>query len=299
MAHNHHHHKKAGNSLLFSILLNSIITAAQVIGGIVSGSLALLSDAMHNLSDVISLTISYIANVLTKKKASAQRTFGYKRAEIIAAFVNASSLIIVSVFLIKEATERILEPKPIGSTLVILLSLLGILINGVSVLLIQKHAESNMNLQSAYLHLFTDMLASIAVLLGGISMYYFEFYWIDPVLTILIALYLIYMGFDLLVSSTRVLMLFTPDHIEVKEIEIAICRLPEIKNVHHLHIWQLNETEIHLEAHIDFKSDIKLSEFDHILINIEKLLWDEFGINHVNLQPEYLKKDPKHLIVQD
>lgn len=303
MAHSHnhqHHHKEIqGKNLLISILLNILITASQVIGGFISGSLSLLSDALHNLSDVISLIISYAANKLSRKEASTNKTFGYKRAEIIAAFVNSASLIIVAAFLIKEAVERFLEPQVIGTRMVILLSLLGILANGFSVLLLRSYSANNMNMRSAYLHLFTDMMASVAVLLGGVLMYFFQLYWIDPLLTVLIALYLVYMGFDLLRSSTRVLMLFTPDSIRVQEIVASISTIDPIKNVHHVHIWQLNEDEVHLEAHIDFSRDILISEFDVILNQIEEKVFHEFGINHVNIQPEFGKCDSKQIIVQD
>lgn len=297
--HNHHHNDLKGRNLLISIILNVVITLAQVIGGIISGSLALLSDAVHNLSDVISLIISYAANSLSHKEASTNKTFGYKRAEIIAAFVNSATLIIVAVFLIKEAIERFLNPQDVGTGIVIALSILGILANGFSVLLLKSDSERNMNMRSAYLHLFTDMMASVAVLVGGILMYFFGWFWIDPLLTLIIALYLIYMGYELLKNSTRVLMLFTPASIEVKEIVKAICTLGPIENVHHVHIWQLNEDELHMEAHIDFKEDIALSEFDKILVDIEKLVYEEFGINHVNIQPEFEKCDSKNIIVQD
>lgn len=297
--HQHHHKEVQGKNLLISILLNILITVSQVIGGFISGSLSLLSDALHNLSDVISLIISYAANKLSRKQASTNKTFGYKRAEIIAAFVNSASLIIVAGFLIKEAVERFLEPQAIGTRIVIMLSLLGILANGFSVLLLRSHSTTNMNMRSAYLHLFTDMMASVAVLVGGVLMYFYQLYWIDPLLTVLIALYLVYMGFDLLRSSTRVLMLFTPDSIRVQEIVEAISTIEPIKNVHHVHIWQLNEDEVHLEAHIDFNRDILLSEFDVILSQIEEKVFHEFGINHVNIQPEFGKCDSKQIIVQD
>ena len=302
MGHSHHHHHGKdlkGRNLLISILLNILITVAQVIGGIISGSLALLSDALHNFSDVLSLIISYVANWLAKKEASINKTFGYKRAEIIAAFVNSATLIVVAVILIIEAIERFLQPQVIGSNLVIWLSLLGILANGFSVLLLKKDQHRNMNMRSAYLHLLTDMMASIAVLIGGILMKFYEWYWVDPLLTILIALYLIYMGYDLLRNSTRVLMLFTPDTIEVKEIVETINTMENVKNVHHVHIWQLNEDEVHLEAHIDFDRDISLSEFDVILEQIENQVLEKFGINHVNIQPEFGKCDSKKVIVQD
>ena len=298
-SHNHSHNDLNGRNLLISIFLNIAITAAQVVGGILSGSLALLSDALHNFSDVISLVISYVANKLVKRKASLKRTFGYKRAEILAAFINASTLIIVAILLIIEAVERFQNPQEIESNLVIWLSIVAILGNGFSVLLLKKNAEDNMNMKSAYLHLLTDMMASVAVLVGGLLMKFYQIWWIDSVLTFAIALYLIWMGYDLLKASTKVLMLFTPDTIPVDDIVNEINAFETIKNVHHVHIWQLNEEEIHFEAHVDFETDITLSEFDSILKQIEELVYHKYEINHINIQPEYGKDDAKDVIVQD
>ncbi|MEP1489030.1 MAG: cation diffusion facilitator family transporter [Algibacter sp.] len=297
--HTHVHNDLKGRKLLWSILLNIIITVAQVIGGLLSGSLSLLSDALHNFSDVISLIISYIANKLSKKKASLQKTFGYKRAEILAAFINASTLIIVAVLLIIEALKRFNNPQEIESHLVIWLSAVAILGNGLSVILLKKDSESNMNMKSAYLHLLTDMMASVAVLIGGLLMKYYQMFWVDSALTFAIALYLIWMGFDLLKDATKVLMLFTPDAIPLKQIVNEINAFDTIKNVHHVHVWQLNEDEIHLEAHIDFNEDITLSQFDIILHDIEDLVLSKYDINHVNIQPEFGKDDAKDVIVQD
>lgn len=300
MSHSHHsHHQVKSNNLLISIILNILITVLQVIGGFLSGSLSLLSDALHNFTDVISLIISFIANKYTKKKASLDKTFGYKRAEIIAAFVNSASLLIVAIFLIYEAIHRFFNVIEIKSGLVIWLALFGILANGFSVLLLRKDAKKNMNMRSAYLHLFTDMSASVAVLIGGLLMKYYEWFWVDSVLTILIAVYLLFMGYDLLKSSFRVLMLFTPMDIKLEELTSAITTVSEIKNAHHIHVWQLNESEIHLEAHLEFYNDISLSQFDEISDRVEELLLKKFGINHVNLQPEYQKSDPKDIIIHD
>ncbi len=300
----HHSHKHSHNdlkerNLLISIFLNILITISQVIGGLLSGSLALLSDALHNFSDVLSLVVSFIANKLAKRKASINRTFGYKRAEILAAFINASTLIIVAVLLIIEAVKRFKNPEEIASEIVIWLSFLGILANGISVLLLKKDSESNMNMKSAYLHLLTDMMASVAVLIGGLLMKYYHIFWVDSVLTFAIALYLIWMGYDLLKNATKVLMLFTPDTIPIKQIVKEINAFDSIKNIHHIHVWQLNEDEIHLEAHIDFKDDITLSQFDIILHEIEELVLQKYDINHVNIQPEFSKDDAKDMIVQD
>ena len=305
MGHLHSHNDQhsyrdlKGKKLLFTILLNIFITAAQTVGGLLSGSLSLLSDALHNFSDVISLLISYIADLYSKKEASLKRTFGYKRAEIIAAFINSATLIIIAFYLIYEAIKRFLNPQEIESGLVIWLALLAIAANGFSVLLLKKESKENMNMRSAYLHLFTDMSASIAVLIGGLLMKFYNWFWVDSTLTILIAIYLLIMGYDLLKSSFKVLMLFTPDALNLDKISESITQIPEIKNVHHIHIWQLNERETHLEAHIDFQKDIRISEFDIILNRIEKILYQDFGIKHINIQPEFKKCDSKDIIVQD
>ena len=300
MGYSHKHAPdRTGRNLLLSILLNSVITLAQIIGGFLSGSLALLSDALHNLTDVISLVISYVASSLSKRKATISRTFGYKRAEIIAAFINASSLIIIAIYLMFEAVKRFFNPQTIEPDLVIWLSILGIVFNGLSVLLLKKDSAHSINIRSAYLHLLTDMLASIAVLIGGLLMKFYQIFWVDAALTIAIALYLIIVGYSLLKESFYILMLFTPKDIKIEEIVEEVIKVDQINNIHHIHVWQLNETEIHLEAHIDFNVDLKFSEFNIILKRLEATLFTKFKINHFNIQPEFGNSDPKSIIIQD
>lgn len=303
MGHTHHHSHSHSNvkdrNLFISVLLNIIITVAQIVGGLVSGSLSLLSDALHNFSDVLSLLISYIASKLSKKEASIHRTFGYKRAEILAAFINASTLIVVAILLIFEAIDRFQHPKKIESGLVIWLSFIAIIANGFSVLLLKKDSEKNINIKSAYLHMLTDMMASVAVLIGGLLMKFYKVYWVDSVLTLVIALYLIWVGYDLLKTSTKILMLFTPKHINIEEVVNKVNQISKVKRLHHVHIWGLNDDEFHLEAHLDFSEDLTLTEFDAILHKIEIILHTEFNINHVTIQPEFNKDDPKEIIVQD
>jgi cobalt-zinc-cadmium efflux system protein len=302
MSHDHHHHNHQvqGKNLLFSIVLNLVITIAQVVGGLISGSLALISDALHNFSDVLSLIFSYVAHKLSRKKASVNQTFGYKRAELIAAFVNAMTLIIVALFLVYGAVERFFNPQVIASELVIWLSILGIVVNGVSAFMLKNDADKNLNMKSAYLHLFTDMLASVVVLIGGILMKYFQWFWVDSVLTLFIAVYLIIVGVDLLKKSTQMLMLFTPVYININDIVIEIHKISGVHKLHHIHVWHLNDDELHLEAHLDCSEDIKMSEFNEILHHMEQILLDKFNINHINIQPEYNKEeDSKDFIVQD
>jgi cobalt-zinc-cadmium efflux system protein len=294
-----HKHEVKGKNLLLSILLNLLITIAQVIGGIISGSLALISDALHNFSDVLSLVFSFIAHKLSRRKASINNTFGYKRAELIAAFINAITLIVVALFIIYEASIRLFHPEPIQSTLVIWLALLGIVVNGGSVVLLKKDSEHNLNMKSAYLHLLTDMMASVAVLVGGLLMKFYGWFWVDSIMTLLIALYLIYVSYDLIKSATKMLMLFTPDYIDIKELVREVHKIPGVNKLHHIHIWHLNDEELHLEAHLDCADDIKMSEFNLLLEKIEIVLFEQFHINHINIQPEFNKEDPKDFIVQD
>ncbi len=292
-------HEVKAKNLVYSILLNLLITIAQIVGGILSGSLALISDALHNFSDVLSLVFSLVANKLSRRKASIDQTFGLKRAELIAAFVNAATLIIVAFILIYGAIERFIHPHDIKSNLVIWLATLGIVVNGLSVILLRKDADHNLNMKSAYLHLLTDMMASVAVLVGGLLMKFYGWYWVDSVMTILIAIYLIVVGFDLISKATKMLMLFTPENIDIKEIVREVHKIPGAGKLHHIHVWHLNEEEIHLEAHLDCPEDFTLTQFDEVLHRIELVLYQNFGINHITIQPEFKKEDPKDFIVQD
>lgn len=300
MGHNHSHKVLSGRNLFISIFLNILITLAQIIGGIISGSLALISDAIHNLSDVISLIISYVANLLTNtKKQTLEKTFGYKRAEIIAAFVNAAALIVIAVFLAFEAVKRFQDPQVIDSNLVIILALIGILFNGLSVLLLKKDASHNLNMKSAYLHLLSDMLTSVAVLIGGFLMKYFQIYWVDAVLTIMISVYLLVMSWNIFVDSLKILMLFSPSHINVNAIIAELMKNEAVRNIHHVHIWPLNDHDCHFEAHVEFKDDIKLSQFDRICVELETVLIEKFDIHHCYFQPEYDRIESKEVIIQD
>ena len=275
--HHQQHHDLRGRKLGISIFLNILITVAQVIGGLISGSLSLLSDALHNFSDVISLIISYIATILTKRKETASKTFGYKRAEILAAFINASTLIIVAILLSIEAIKRFRDPQEIASGWVIILAALSIILNGLSVLILQKDAKDNLNIKSAYIHLLSDMITSVAVLVAGVLMYYFHLWWIDGLLTLLIAVYLVFISWDILLNSLKVLMLFTPSKITIEQISNDVCKIPEVNNIHHVHVWQLDDKQIHFEAHVDLNEDFPMVKVNEILEEIRLLLLNDFN----------------------
>ena len=299
MSEHRHSDNVSRQKLGLTILLNLGITIAQFIGGILSGSVALLSDAAHNFSDVISLIVTFTANRLAKKRATSDKTFGYKRAEIIAAFINAISLVLLSIWLIIESVQRLLTPEAVNEITVIYLSLVAIAGNGLSVYLLYRQTDKNLNIKSAYVHLLSDLMASVVVLIGGISIYFYGWYWIDPLLGVIISIYLIYLGYDLLKESIRILMLNTPVEIDLSEVVAAVHDIQPVRKLHHIHIWKLNDTEIHLEAHLDLSENLTLKEFEQVQLQIEQLLHEKFEINHVTLQPEFERSDEKDLIVQD
>ncbi|MBU0631681.1 cation diffusion facilitator family transporter [bacterium] len=286
--HHHHHHHVSGKNLFITIILNLFITVSQIIGGILSGSLALLSDALHNFSDVVALLIAYIANRLSHRESTESKTFGYKRAEIIAALFNTSVLIAIALFLIYESYQKLLDPQSVDSLLVVWLGVLSIFLNALSVLLVKDDAHHNMNIKAAYLHLLTDMMTSVVVVVGGLLMYFFEIYWIDPIVSMMIAVYLIGASWRLIKSSVSVLMQFAPEGINVQDVIQKIKDVQNvIENVHHVHLWQLDDHRIHLEAHLNFHNNIMLGDCSEIINSLEQVLKDDFGITHTTFQCEY------------
>ncbi len=217
----HNEHKKE-NRLIVSAALNFATTAAQVVGGILSGSLSLISDALHNLSDTAALVISLFAVRLAKRKNTEAQTFGYKRAEILAALFNACVLVIVSIFLFKEAWARWAHPHAINSLLMLSVAFIGLIANVLSAFLLKTHARQDLNIRAAYVHLFSDFLSSIAVIIGAVAIFFSKAYWIDPLLTVLIGIYVLREGYKIIEESTHILMQHVPKGINLREIQAQI-----------------------------------------------------------------------------
>lgn len=282
--------------LVFTILLNLLITAAQIVGGIISGSLALISDAIHNLSDSVSVILAWFAQVLSRKPYTLKSTFGYKRAEILAAFINALALIGISVYLVFEAVDRLINPKAVDANWMFWLGLLGLLANGISVLILEREKNKNINIKAAYLHLLGDALTSVAVITGAILIWLFDILWVDPIVTILISIYLFVHTLKLLKESVTILMQMAPAEINVSEIEQRLMKLPELKNIHHVHVWNLTDKLIHFECHLTVEKDIPVSETIPVIEKVKKILHDEFDIHHVTVQFEYGNKDGQECV---
>ena len=285
---NHANHSvNPSGRLLISILLNGFITLIEIVGGILSNSLALISDSIHNLSDTLALTLAWIANKVGSRKPDARRTFGYKRFEILSAFINASVLTAISIYLIYEAALRFMHPEPVKSGLMLLIAIIGLFANLVSMLFLHRDSKESLNVKAAYVHLLGDTLSSFAVIGGAILIYYTKIVWIDPLLTLIISIVIIVQAYRILQESIDILMQSTPQNLNLEEIKTLLEQHPMIRNIHHVHCWQLQDLEVFFEAHIETSRNLLLSDSAILVAEIEILLREKFSISHTTLQVEF------------
>jgi cobalt-zinc-cadmium efflux system protein len=285
--HSHPQIPPDGKNLLISILLNFLITLVEIAGGILSNSLALISDAIHNLSDTMALMLAWLAGKAGRKKPDARRTFGYKRLEILSAFINASGLSAISLFLIYEAVMRFLHPEPVEPGLMFIIAVFGLVANLASMLLLHHDSKHSLNVRAAYLHLLGDTLSSVAVIGGAILIYFMNIFWVDPLLTFLISLVIIFQAYKILRESVEILMQSTPSRLNLLDIKNVIEENPLVSNIHHVHCWQLQDHDVLFEAHIETGKDMTLSESNKLRENIEQVLHSRFSITHTTLQIEF------------
>jgi len=287
--HNHSHNHDVTNvktiNLVITMLLNFIITLFEVVGGLYARSLSLVSDGLHNFSDGVAIIISYIALKLSKRDNNENKTFGYKRSSILAAFINSSVLMVISVFLFKEAYNKFFNPEPINGKMVIIIAVVGLIANTLGAYLLHKGSEEDMNIKASYLHLLSDALSSVAVIIGGAMIYYFNIYWIDPLLTVCISLYVLIESFKIMKDAVNILMQGTPENIDINKVVNVIKEFKDVQDVHHVHLWALDEKNINFEAHINI-DDMLVSETKELYNKIEEELHEHFEINHVTLQFE-------------
>lgn len=287
---------RKSRDLLFSAALNFTITVVEVIGGLLSNSLALLSDALHNMGDTIAIFIAYLANLISKRRSTIKKTFGYKRIEILAALLNAIVLIVIVVYLFIEAYQRLQDPEPIKGLIMFIVAVVGFLANLISILLLKKHTRHNLNIKSAYLHLFADTISSVLVIITAILIYFFNLYWIDPLVTFLLGIYLLKETYGIIKETVNILMQSTPPGLDLKIVKDALETIPEIDNIHHIHAWNLNDQEIHFECHIELNNDLRISETEIIKKRIHDILLNNFGIAHITIQYGYRCCDDKSMI---
>jgi cobalt-zinc-cadmium efflux system protein len=292
LAHNHSHSVSKENflntttaRLAITMLLNILISVVQIFGGIISGSLALISDALHNLSDGVAIIISYIAIRLKQKDNSQSHTFGLKRAEILAAVINASALIIIYVFLFYEVIKRLYQPHKIEAETMAVVAFIGLAANVIGTVLLKRDSKDSINIRSSYIHLLGDSISSGAVIVGGIAIAIWNFGWIDALLTVLIGIYVIKESWDILSEAIHVLMEGAPHNISLDKVKDEVEKFSEVQDIHHIHLWMVGDNDIHLEAHVNV-NDMKISESDKLRGRIEGMLESKFGIHHITLQFE-------------
>lgn len=292
--HSHNVSGLSGRKIFWVTLLNATITIAEIAGGIISGSLALLSDAVHNLSDTLAIALSYFANKIAQKPKDSKRTFGYKRAEILSAFINSAMLSAISIVLIFEAIKRLKSPESINGALMITVAVIGLVVNFVSVYLLEKDSHENLNIKSSYLHLLSDTVSSVGVLAGGLAIKVWGVVWIDPLITVLISLYILKETWHVIRTTVSILMQSSAP-IDYAVIKKEVETIDKVKNIHHVHSWMINENTIYFEAHIELE-DMLLSEAEKVYVQIEHLLREHHGVSHITLQAEVDKCCDKNII---
>lgn len=287
----HHSHPENGKALFWAILINLILTAVQIVGGLVSGSLSLLADALHNFSDAGALIIAYIAQKISGLPANKEMTFGYGRAEIIGALINSTTLVIIGLYLIYEAWSRYLDPsEKIDGWMVVWVAGVALIIDLITAWLTYAGSKESINMKAAFIHNLSDALASIVVIISGVLIMLYNIVWVDLAATILISLYILYQSVGLIKSSIKTLMQAVPEDIDKERVVSELKKMQNISDIHHVHIWAIHEKFRSLEAHIltdanDFK---KVSELKK---SVKELLKNKFKIDHTTLEIEHFEND--------
>ncbi len=286
MANNHSHHHNietmGDQRLVIAIVVNMLLTLAQVIGGVISGSLALIADALHNFSDATSLLIALVARKIGRRPADHFKTFGYKRAEIIAALINLVTLVIIGFYLVYEALWRMFEPQIIEGWIVVIVASIALVIDVITAMLTYSMSKNSMNIRAAFLHNVSDALASLGVIIAGSLIILYEWYWTDTLLTLLIAAYVLYQAATMLPKTIHILMQGAPENIVINEVIRAMEQIEGVSNIHHLHIWQLDEHKNALEAHVV----ADLCDTETVKAALKDELEQRFNITHSTLEFE-------------
>lgn len=289
--HHHHHHvdPEAGDrQVAIAVGINMLLTVAQIIGGVFSGSIALIADAVHNFSDAISLMIAFFARKIARRPANAGMTFGYGRAEMVAALINYTTLIVISLYLAWEGIARMIDPPQIAGLTVVIVAGIALVIDLATALLTLRLSKESANIRAAFIHNLSDALGSLAVIVGGILVILYDWRWVDPVITLLIAAYILWLAAKEIVPVIRDLMLATPAGLDANDLAGQISGLDGVDGVHHLHVWQMTERKRAVQVHVvvagadwpavaqvrdRVRAMLKGQGFDHVTLEMEASEW--------------------------
>lgn len=284
---NEHNHSNLKDTkirpLIFALSLSSLFFLVEVIGGIVTKSLALISDAAHMLTDIMALTIALVAIQIAKKAADTLRTFGYYRFEILAAAFNTILLFMVAVYIFYEAYQRLWQPPEIQTIGMLVVASVGLIVNLLSMWLLTSHKDSNLSMKSAHLEVWSDMIGSIGVIIGALIIKFTGFKWVDSAIAIMMALWVLPRTWILLKESINILLEGVPKGINLREIEKTLLEIKSVLNVHELHVWAIASGKICLTAHVIIEEK---SDCEGVLPIMREILASQFGILHTTFQHE-------------
>ena len=282
----HHHVPESDRGLKLAVAINLLLTLVQAVGGIVAGSLSLLADALHNLSDAAALGIALFARSVSRMPADEFKTFGYQRAEVIAALINLTTLIIISLYLLYEGVWRLIEPQAVTGWIIVIVASAALIIDMITALITLKMSKNNMNMQAAFLHNLSDGLASIGVIIAGTLIILYQWYWVDTVLTFLIAGFVFWQGLIMLPRTIHLLMEGSPENLSREEIKLSAINISGVEDMHHLHIWHLDEHRVALEGHV-VVNVTEWKEVEAIKEQLKQMLKNKFNITHSAIEFEH------------
>lgn len=281
--HSHGEEKLSDRQLVVAVMINVLLTLAQIIGGIVSGSLALIADALHNFSDAAALFLAWFARRIGRRPADKLMTFGYAQGEVVAALINLTTLLIIGLYLIVEAINRFADPQPVEGWTVTAVAGMALVIDLITALIVYRGARDSINMKAAFLHNVSDALASVGVIVAGILIILYDLFLADLIITLIIAGYVIWQGVTLLPRTVRLLMGAVPDEVEFDEIVEALRSHEGIDSLHHLHIWNIGEHRRALEAHV-VPGDASLHNFEQVKRTARTMLAVRFQIEHATFE---------------
>jgi cobalt-zinc-cadmium efflux system protein len=290
---NDHAHPRIGPAsgdrrVSIAIWANAALTVSQIVGGVLSGSLALIADALHNFSDMASLVIASAARKIARRPADERMTFGYGRIEIVAALINYTTLILVGVYLIYEGGMRMIDPPEVQGWTVVILGGVALAVDTLTAALTWSMQKDSVNIRALFLHNLSDAFASVAVIVGGTLIILYELRWVDPAITIGIALYILYLTVTEIGGPVRTLMLGSPPDIDSAAVIDAMRGIDGVADVHHVHLWQMQENEAALDCHVVVTAD-GWPQIEEIKWAIKDSLRDRLGISHSSLEFEHEK----------
>ncbi|PJE75916.1 cation transporter [Candidatus Uhrbacteria bacterium CG10_big_fil_rev_8_21_14_0_10_48_11] len=278
-----HNYPTTSKNLIWSISINVIIVIAEIIFGILARSMALISEALHNFTDIGSMTLSWWGEKVMTRPNTSQKTFGYKRAEVIIAFVNGGVLLGVSGWVLIESTIRIFHPEQVAGFTMLIVAIVSLVGNGIATYLLQAGADKNLNLKSAWLHSIQDALFSLGVVIAAIIIYYTGWNWVDPIVSISVSIFLFKEVYEILSESVDILLDSVPEGLVLEEIKEFLSGFSGVKNVSDLHVWQTGSNDRFLSVHL-ITNEISSNERTKILAEIIKLLKEKYNIHHPTLQ---------------